>query len=381
MRIVEPLRKGLLIMTARPGDLLTPLFAREVLGFFLMKPTKHLRITLFLACVSLMTAHAIADVVETRNGARIVGKLTKIEDGKVFVATDFAGDLTIKQSEVTGITTDGPVVMRLSSGTTLQGTMVADGGTLRISGPDGQLATKVDKVAATWAPGGEDPLIVALRRHWSYEASVDIAGKKGNSEQLGTSAGLRAKLKTPQDTLQFYAAYDRQVANGVTSSDQFKAGIDYQDNFAGKMSWYARDEGGFDRVKDIDLYNIAAVGLGYDFIKEPKHLFTGRAGLSYRYESYGNPARANLSTAGLDLGINHEWEFATSKLVNRLSYVPSFEDFSNFLLTHESFYEIPMADPAWKLRLGVSNDYNSKPGPGLERLDTSYFTRLVLNWR
>lgn len=352
---------------------------RGVFGFFAMKPTQ-LPAVLFLACIALVTSHAFADVVETRNGARIVGKIKKIDEGKIFVTTDYAGDLTIKQSEVSGITTDAPIVVRLATGTTLQGTVSSDGGALKISGADGELTTKVDKIAATWAPGGEDPLVVALRRHWSYEASVDIAGKTGNSEQLGTAAGFRAKLKTPEDTLQFYAAYDRQVTNGVTSSDQFKAGIDYQDNFAGKMSWYARDEGGFNRVKDIDLYNVAAVGLGYDFIKQPKHLLTGRAGLSYRYENYGNPARADLRSAGLDLGLNHEWEFATSKLVNRVAFVPAFENFGNFLLTHESFYEIPLAAPAWKLRLGVSNDYTSKPGPGLERLDTSYFTRLVLNW-
>ena len=32
-------------------------------------------------------------------------------------------------------------------------------------------------------------------------------------------------------------------------------------------------------------------------------------------------------------------------------------------------------------RLGLSNDFNSQPGLGVEELDTSYFTRLVLNWK
>jgi hypothetical protein len=130
------------------------------------------------------------------------------------------------------------------------------------------------------------------------------------------------------------------------------------------MSWYVRDEGGFDRIKDIDIYNTAAAGVGYDFLKEAKHLLTGRFGLSFRYEGYGNPTQANLKNLGLDFGLNHEWEFATSKLVDRFTYTPSFADFSNFHFTHESFYEVPLADPAWKLRLGLSNDYNSKPGPG-----------------
>jgi len=263
----------------------------------------------------------------------------------------------------------------------LQGTVTASDGAVKIAGPDGQITTQVDKVAASWAVGEEDPAIVALRRKWSYEAALDVTGKTGNSEQFGTAFNFRATLKGPTDTLQFFTGYDRQEQDGVKSADQFKAGIDYQNNFSGKTSWYVRDEGGFDRIKDIDLYNTAAVGLGYDFVKKPKQLVTGRAGVAYRYENYGNPAHEDLSTLGLDIGLNIEWEFTNSKLVDRMSYVPSFEDFSNYRFTNEFFYEIPLADPAWKLRLGVANDYTSKPSPGLEPMDTSYFTRLVLSWK
>ncbi len=339
---------------------------------------KQIAAVLFAA---LFASAALADVVETKNGARIVGQIVKISDGAVSMNTDYAGALTIKQAEVVAITTDQPVSVRLESGTVLAGTVSTASGAMKISGSDGQLTTSVDKVAATWAAGEEDPRVSALRRHWSYDAAVDIAGKTGNKEQLGTAVSARAILKTPEDTLQFYTAYDRQVSDGAKSADQFKAGVDYQNNFAGKRSWYVRDEGGFDRIKDIDLYNIAAVGMGFDFIKEPKHTLTGRAGLAFRYEGYRNPATEDVRSAGLDLGFNHEWEFTNSRLVNRLSFVPTFEDFGNFRLTHESFYEVPLAAPSWKLRLGVSNDYNSQPGTGVERLDTSYFTRLVLTWQ
>jgi putative salt-induced outer membrane protein YdiY len=328
----------------------------------------------------LASIRVLADVVETKNGARIVGKVAKIESGNVIVETDFAGKLTIKQSEVTGITTDAPVTVRLQDGTRMAGRVSSANGSVQVAGTAATITTTVDKVAASWDVGGTDPDIVALERHWKYEASADVTGKTGNKEQLGTSAALRATLKTAQDTLQFYSAYDREVSDGAKSADQFKAGVDYQDNFAGKLSWYVRDEGGFDRVKDIRLYNVAGAGFGYDFLKEPKHTLTGRAGLSYRYEAYNNPATPTVSSAGLDLGLNHEWELANSKIVNRISYVPLFDDFSNFRLNHESFYEVPLTAPAWKLRLGVSNDYNSKPGKGVEKLDTTYFTRLVLDW-
>lgn len=320
-----------------------------------------------------------ADTIEIKNGARIVGKITQIDAGSVMVDTDFAGKITIKQSEIVSLATDAPIAVRLASGTRFDGRLTAGaGGGIQIAGTDGTISTTVDKIAATWAAGAVDPLV---DRHWAYEASVDVSGKTGNREQIGTAGEFRATLKTVQDMLQFYALYNRQVSDGAKSADQLKLGVDYSNNFAGRYSWYMRDEGGFDRVKDVELYNIAAAGVGFDVIKEPKRTLTGRAGLSFRYEGYQSPATADVKSAGLDLGINSDLEFGNSKLVTRLAYVPTFEDFANYRLTHESYYQIPLAHPAWKLRLGVSNDYNSTPPAGVEKLDTAYFTRLVLNWK
>jgi putative salt-induced outer membrane protein YdiY len=142
-----------------------------------------------------------------------------------------------------------------------------------------------------------------------------------------------------------------------------------------------RNEGGFDRVKDIELYDVAAVGLGYDLIKKPKQTLTGRVGFSFRYAGYQNPTTVDVKSAGLDFGFSHRLQLDNSVWVNRLSYVPTFEDFANFVLTHESSLELPLLSSQWKLRLGVATDYNSQPGKGLSRLDTTYFTRLVLSWK
>ncbi|PTY05124.1 hypothetical protein DB347_16750 [Opitutaceae bacterium EW11] len=347
-----------------------------------MNTTRGTKQLFSLALAVLASSVLLGDIVETKNGARLIGKVQKMDGTTILLSTDYAGDIKVKQSDVTNVTTDSPMNVRLSSGTVLQGTLSNAGeGTLVITGADGTLNTRVEKVAATWAPGAIDPEVAALQRSWAYEVAIDITGKSGNKDQLGTSLSARATLKTKQDTLQFYTAYDRQVADGNKSADQFKAGVDYQNNFSGRRSWYVRDEGGFDRVKDINLYNIAAAGLGYDFIKAPKHTLTGRAGFSYRYEGYKDPTTEDVNSAGLDLGLNHTYETEKWSLINRISLVPTFEDFANYRLLHESFFEIPMADPDWKLRLGVANDFNSRPAPGLSKLDTTYFARLVLNWK
>lgn len=335
-----------------------------------------------LVLLVCLTSPLAADVVETRSGARLVGTVTAIDGSTITLETDYAGEISVKQEEVVRLETDRPQVYRLSGGTVMAGTLATtDRNELQIRGGDGVVTTRVGNLAASWPVEGEDPAMTALRRRWEYEAGVDITGKSGNSSQLGTSVNAAAALKSGDDTLQFYTAYNRQKSEGVKSVDQFKAGIDYQNNIGGsRYSWYVRDEGGFDRIKGIDLYNIAAAGFGYDFVREEHHTLTGRVGLSFRYEGYEDPMAEDVRSAGLDLGLKQEIEFARGELTNSLSVVPAFDDFGNFRALHDSFYEVPIAASHWKLRMGVSNDYSSEPPPGREELDTTYYTRLVLKF-
>lgn len=331
----------------------------------------------------LLTCGALvrADTIETKNGARLVGTVKVVREGSIVLETDYAGPITIKQSEVAKIETQTPLMIRLAGGTTMEGTVAAssDGGIV-IKGRDGTITTTVDKVATTWAPGQQDPAVVQLMRRWKYEATFDISGKTGNSEQLGYGGGAKASLSGPQDTLIFYSDFAYQRTNGVKSEDRFRIGVDYSSYLSERVTWYARDEGGYDNVKDITFYNVAATGFGYDFIKNlPKQKLTGRAGLSYRFEEYGAPSNDDVRSAGLDLGLAHSYRFENAVMNNSITYVPAFEEFTNYRAIHDSNLEFPLSG-SWKFRVGVSNDYTSQPSPGVEKLDTTYYGKFVLNW-
>ena len=107
----------------------------------------------------------------------------------------------------------------------------------------------------------------------------------------------------------------------------------------------------------------------------------GAAGIPFTLSTLGTTSIEDVKAAGLDFGLAHEYTGEFWSLVNRLSWVPLFEDFGNYRAQHESYLELPLADPKWKLRLGVANDFNSEPTPGLEKLDTTYFARLVLSFK
>ncbi len=341
--------------------------------------------SLFLFCVllvlSLGGALVRADVVETKTGARLIGTVTQVDGGAITLVTDYAGTVSIKQSEVVKLETEKPLFFRLAGGTTMEGRVEArKNGEIKIMGKDGTISTTVDKVAATWGPGQIDPAVAQLMRKWKYEAAFSLSGKTGNSEQLGYAGGAKATLASPDDTLLFYSDFGYQETDKLKSEEKFHVGVDYSRYLSEHVTWYVRDEGGFDNVKDIDFYNVAAGGLGYDLVKDlPVQKLTSRAGISYRFEDYGNPSNEDVRSAGLDLGLSHVYHFKTAVMHNNVTLVPSFEDFTNYRAIHDSSVEFPLAGP-WTFRTGVNNDYTSNPSPGVSKLDTTYYGKFVLNW-
>jgi putative salt-induced outer membrane protein YdiY len=218
-------------------------------------------------------------------------------------------------------------------------------------------------------------------RTWAIEVSLDATGRTGNREQFGTAASAKLTRRRERNTLEFQASIDRQETNNRVSADRLRLSGDYQTTLFERYSWYIRDEGGYDHVKDIDSYNIAGTGIGYDFIQEADHKLTVRVGLSHRIELIGNPKVPDKRSAGFDVGVNHEYQFEVARMINRLAYVPDFGELGDFRFTHDSSLEVPLSTTYWRLRIGVSNEYKSNPGPRLEKMDTTYFTRLVLTWR
>jgi hypothetical protein len=64
-----------------------------------------------------------------------------------------------------------------------------------------------------------------------------------------------------------------------------------------------------------------------------------------------------------------------------VAYLPTFRDTANYRIRHESNLEIPLTVSLWKLKVGVSNEYQNEPPAGVDRFDTIYFTSLLLNWK
>jgi len=337
--------------------------------------------TLIIFSCLFISSAALADVVRTKDGAQLTGTITLIDKGIIHLDTTYAGTLRIQQNQVESFESDSPRVLRLASGTVMAGPIASSGGeTIRIQSEDGVLETTIAKVTAAWAPDAEDPEIVRNRRAWRYNASFDLTGKSGTTDkyQLGTS--VVAKLAGPNDTLRFFAEYEQAEAEDVKTEDRTAGGASYESFFSEIFGWYARTEVESDPIDNVKLRSTSAGGMSYRLIDKDYQTLVARTGLGYRYTAFENDSD-DESSATLDIGLAHTYRFNDHfKMKNDLTFVPAIDDFSNYRFVHDSGVEIPIGSSEnWKIRIGIKNEYESE-ATASEKLDTSYYTRMIYSW-
>ncbi len=337
-----------------------------------------IRVILTGAVALLAGSVFAADRIELNDGSVVIGKLLSAEGGKFKVETSFAGVIEITQDKVKGFSTDEAVNVELAAGSTVLGKVgMTDAGLLVVAN-DGQMSTPTGKVTAVWRAGQDNPKVRALRRQWKYEAALAINGRTGASEKFAGALAFKATLESAQDKLIFNLAAEKAEDNGVETANRQVGGADYSAFFSEKNVWYARTSLEKDALKQLDLRSSTAFGIGRKLIKKPTQDLEFRTGVSYLYETYANGTK--FDSPGLDIAFIHSYQFKRGKLANALTYTPAFKNFNNYRMHHETSYEMPITASMWKLKTGVINDYTSIPQPGVSRLDTLYFTSLILNW-
>lgn len=343
--------------------------------------------TLSTAVLALAFATSVmADRIELADGSVINGKLLSAEMGTLKFETTFAGTIEIAQAAVKTFSTDEPVNVALAGGSTALGKVSAGAAGIRVASANGEVSAATTGVNSVWRQGEDSPAtkkakaeVEAQKRKWAYEASVAIAGRTGASEKFGAAFGFKATLASPHDKLIFALAAERAEDNGLTTADRQFGGVDYSSFYSADNGWYVRSSVEVDKIKSLDLRSSSAFGFSRKLIKKEKQDLEFRIGTGYRYETYADNTK--FSSLGLDLSFLHSYTFGNAKLTNVLSYIPAFKDFGNYRIRHESGLELPLTAALWKLKVGVANEYESMPPAGVDRLDTTYFTSLILNWQ
>ena len=342
-----------------------------------------------LTCFLFVAGSLFADEIRIQDGGMFKGTIRSISESHIEIETAFAGTLKVDRTQVSGFSADHPVFVRLEDGTVRSGTISnPESGAIEVVEAGNAVRVPLASVRQGWLKPENDPEVIAaqraeeeMRRRWKYQTAANFSGRSGNSDERRVGVGLSATLFCKQDELRLNASYDSRESNGRKSSDQRKLGARYTSYFNDPWGWYVRQEFEEDQFKNIQLRSMSAIGFSYRRMDKNKKKLALSAGVNYRHETYADqtPESSNI---GLDLGLEHffgsnrRFEFH-----NQLTVVPSVEDMTNYLISQDSYVDVPLtASRRWKIRLGLENDYNSQPTGGRAALDSRYYSSFVADW-
>jgi len=232
----------------------------------------------WIAAFAVVVPRAAADEVRLLNGDRISGKVQAKSGERVVVRTDYAGEISVRWSDVASITTDAPVDLMLRDDRErLRGRLVpGEGRTILVENESGAQRTlamdEIDFINPKRHESGDGATYTGRVAFSAAESSGNVDSKRLYGDaQLGARAleygwGLSAKV-------------ERRDELGLGANTAWLFGGNY-DRFLGPTQFaYVRGSTERDRAKDIDQRSTFGVGYGVHLFDTPAAKLTLRAGV------------------------------------------------------------------------------------------------------
>jgi len=218
-------------------------------------------------------------------------------------------------------------------------------------------------------------------RQWICQADIDISGRSGSTRNSGLSLGFNFEGKTKADEILGNIFYARESSGEDVSADDLGLKLAYETCVVDGHFWYARTHTGYEKAKGIDFFSVNSLGMGYRLITLEKGHLDGLVGFAHRIENYSTSGQARLSAPSIDFGIIFSNDVKWAIINTSVTVVPTIKDLSDYIVKHETTFNVLKNGGPVSLKIGMSNEYRSIPQPTKQNLDTTYFVRLSYEWK
>lgn len=321
----------------------------------------------------------LADEIHLKNGDRLSGKVISVARGSLRLATDYAGDLTLRWDAVAALRSDRPVVITLRSGRRLIGWLESDGGKDSFFLSDaGRLSVQPAEIASL-RPLTENERqqtgVVDKPALWKQRLEAGAQVRSGNTDSTDVMVGYRAQRQSGKSELavDLNATYGETDGERTAQRAQAEARLDrfHSERF---FSFYllALEH---DALEDLDLRAQQQAGIGYKFILTPRTLVQGEIGSGVREELFEN-GEWEIAPIGRIGGKWSQKIGTASKLEVRAAFLPDLIDLGTYRMEGEAALNTPLTNH-FSLRFSLLDSFDSNPQPGIEKNDLTLLSSIV----
>ena len=311
---------------------------------------------------SISTAVALADVVTVSNGDQLHGTVAKIEKGKLYLKTDYAGTIPIDWEKVQNIEAEGRYEVEVEAGRRYTGEITSEAGRLNVRHEDVVLSlNSPDVVAALRMENDEPP---GFWKALGGNLGLGYSFSRGNSDH--TQASLTAqgdyrkeKYRMQGDVTSILATQEdaeknsRHALNG--RYDRFLS----DRAFAFALTSFERN----DRQK-LNLRSRFGGGFGWKAAKGGSNELDLLGGFTLTNEQFRNGEDGMLPRETTGEGLfGFEWknsQIRGVRLSTRLTAHPNLVQTGRYRIEYDSKAQVPLIK-GFTWTVGLFDRYDSDP--------------------
>jgi len=328
----------------------------------------------FLLILLALTA-AYADTVVVDSGDRLHGEIEKLEGGKLFLKTPYAGSIRIDWNQVVEIESDASYQVETEGGLRLRGAMRRQGDYVVVGGGDADNAPNHEAfaTAVTGIVRMENDELPGFWETLDGTVGVGYTFTRGNSDQTQASLTARGNYRHDGYTLRgdlnsIFAEIDdseRQSRHALnTRFDRYLS----PNSFAFAIAAFERND-----RQQLDLRSRVGGGFGWKVIQERDRTFDLLGGFTLTNEQFRAEEGDLLPRKSTGEGLlGFEWRstrFWGIELSTRLTAHPNLVQTGRYRIEYDSGAAIPLiAGFTWNVNLFDRYD-NRPPREELERND------------
>lgn len=331
---------------------------------------------LFLAGFATL---ARADSLVLKNGDELSGRVVRVDNHVLYLATDYAGEILVSTTEIAGLKTARPVRVNFGGGDVAVGKIEVSPRkevrlvtarvvrSLDIDRVDGITPLSLDEIKSA---GFSRPMV------WDHQAEIDAQIRAGNSSAQEVSVGYASEMTNDSVALDNELTMDLGWAKGARTTQQVfgQSRLDWS-HTPQFYSFYSFN-GQHDLLKSLYLRAREEAGVGYRVIKTKRTLLQGDIGLGLS-EDVLKDVTDDVSPLG-HLGAEFTQKVGKeSECGIKATLLPDFSDPGEFLSDSEAWFVTPITR-RFLLKLSVLNRFDSSPPPLIKKDDVTFKTGLVI---
>jgi putative salt-induced outer membrane protein YdiY len=321
------------------------------------------------ACLFFFPAQGQGGEIVLKNGDRMTGRLVKLEEGKLTLATDYAGDIQVEWTQVSCFSTTREHEFGLSDSTVMRGKARCIGeGLIEIGqdDADGYRRLVLSDLAAVNPPP-------KLR----YKGNLTAGGSAstGNTDSRALYGAGRLEVRSEKQRVTVSAKGNYAETDDTVTSRNASGSGKYDYFLSEKLFAYGQTLLEQDRLQDLNLRSTLGGGLGYQFFDTSRLGLYAEAGASYVKEDYEDAENRGYASGRWSVGLT--WQILPDRVDFfhlHEGYV-SIEDAEDFYFRSEQGLQLPLIGNFY-CNIQVDYDYKNRPAPGKEKEDLRYMLGL-----